>query len=1002
VHGDYEPSQYSHKSFPPKKYDLEVQATYLDDYTVAEDITTTYTVSGYITKTTKYQDQTIVTPPTQTTSTKTVTRDEQLLWSTHGSGTTILIPENPWAGAPRPSGINTMQELNYYSSSTSDAWPYWGMRLQHSTSLNSTGEAVKTIQASLNQFKFWNVISLGAYLVEDGIFGPKTRSATLLLQNTMGAKFKDGVVGAETWGIIGMMILRVSYAMDLLGGNGKATLTGSADPYKKPWADIYRLADMKNISNGNTSTAFAKRSWISGGPDIIYDTFNVIFSGGHNIHTVVVTPYVEGSSSTCMINNVGVFSTVQSMSGFDTARCQLSNLPNRGADGQKVKFPIGPIPNAKQIVVTLGQDKASGAGTSRILGVRDIMAYAQVTDTVTSTQTTPGGTSFQAGNVKVENIPFTVNGTITVNSTGKKIITISTPQIPEMLIASTDPTVVSETYGDYQYTSISAADPNVNAAFDATSYSNGTKKVIFSTSYMVAKTSTYVLHGDRLPTSNGSFTYHAKDVNNNISPAIEAGWITKRAGLKLFCDTNGDPVGIPILPPSVDRPESAFIKLYGHGTDSLVRYGFYDSSLKEFVTSGYGGDQTLSYLEYMRRGPNNIFIAAVTEYEVTEIRDMPMGDDAPPMPRLWAMPVYGICNQISSRIGIEPLPANLGPMDLWPIPIRIGSFVRTVNISSKYAEIITHWSKAYEGDSLMCHYNIPEADSNGWSLLHGRPNVDIIDEIPDILSDTVIRVRQTPILMLKEPESYPSLADSVKPILKIYTRADVSSPWNKLGWSAIRDYDVNTGVIDLALPLDSIDTNLIKVSYTTNSRVYDFKSFGNNKINLNPYITSNETIMGVPIYVYIVPQYAYDSNGVIVASSIETNTLRWTTDPGIFNLIDSAIYNPLAIKIGVVIISNSADIKQLVIRDTRTRGGGIDEQINSSDLKNDVKYTDNYWDINYGFGESYQSGGYVLIRLPEELKTRFEDDSLVRLAVNKNMPIGSAYGIEDSNGNPWR
>jgi len=122
----------------------------------------------------------------------------------------------------------------------------------------------------------------------------------------------------------------------------------------------------------------------------------------------------------------------------------------------------------------------------------------------------------------------------------------------------------------------------------------------------------------------------------------------------------------------------------------------------------------------------------------------------------------------------------------------------------------------------------------------------------------------------------------------------------------------------------------------------------------------------------------------------------------VFNSIDSAVYNPLAIKIGIVIISNNADIKQLVIRDTRTRGGGVSEQVSDSDLKNGAEYTDNYWDINYGFGESYQAGGYVLVRLPEELKTRFEDDTIVRLAIDKNMPVGSAYGIEDSNGNPWR
>jgi len=131
-------------------------------------------------------------------------------------------------------------------------------------------------------------------------------------------------------------------------------------------------------------------------------------------------------------------------------------------------------------------------------------------------------------------------------------------------------------------------------------------------------------------------------------------------------------------------------------------------------------------------------------------------------------------------------------------------------------------------------------------------------------------------------------------------------------------------------------------------------------------------------------------------------TVRWTTDPGIFSVLDSAMYNPLAIRLGIVYITNSADIENLTMLDTRHRGGGSSESFSDGELIREYEDPKSYWDVNYASGESYQSGGFILIRLPAELKTRFPDDKYIMEVIDRNIPAGVGYKIEDLNGNTWR
>jgi hypothetical protein len=1005
IQGEYDAGQYVYKSYPSRNYDLGAQFTFSTSSDSFIDQTTTWTATGTAQKTTKYIDTSTVSEPVTTTTTSTITRDETLLWTTHGGGDITTMTGNAWADAPRPDGMTTWQEKNYASTAFGTglaSWPFWGLTGRYSTDENARGEVVSFIQNAINLFELKGYITTPR-LSEDGVFGPATAGGVRALQTQQGAQYVDGIVGAETWSIIGFGIKRYEkFRNDLIAGSGTADLK-SKTGYKRFYSWAVDRCDFLNISNGDASKTFSKRSWVRNGPSVVWDLFTVVYDTEHDIHAVTVIPFVEGDEDTCMVRSVHVERNVNGLVGWDADNSLYKSLPHRPKDGQELYLPIGPH-RGKQIIIGMGQDRSSGFGSARLFGVRDIRAHAKTKKTITDTKTIDGEETFYPGKIETEVVTFTQTGTVTVNANNQSVVNISAPYTADLDTSDEDIEYIH--YNQIQYTDFTSSNANVSVDFDVAANDATSATMVFTTNYSINNTSTNVTYGDRLP-GTGLFTYYSKTPSDYQSTVPESGWISKDEGVKLFCDSSGRPVGIPDIPSQVDPStdlDTAILALRSYGTDDTVRYGFYDNSTKEFITSGSSGSQILTYSDYLERGSNNVYIAAISTYEVSENKDLPSTEDAPAVPRLWAMPVYGICYNAKSRIGIEPLPKNLGSMDLWPIPIRVGSFDKNIPIASRNDESITHWTRAYEGTTLHAFYGIPEANNAAWSLLYGRPNTDIKDEIPDILSDTVIRVRQAPFLMVSEPYSSPSKANPVRPVFSVYTRADVNSAWEALQWSDIADYNASNGTIYLKTALASSDANLVKVSYTSTRKVYDFKQYsGSNRINLNPYLLKDESTLNKPIYVYIIPEYVYDADNNLITTSVSSSTVRWTTDPGIFNSLDSAMYNPLAIKLGIIYITNSADIKNLSLLDTRLRGGGVSEYIDDNEIKNELSYTENYWDINYGSGEAYQSGGFVIIRLPAELKTRFDDDdSIITEVIERNIPAGVAYKIEDLNGNSWR
>lgn len=497
---------------------------------------------------------------------------------------------------------------------------------------------------------------------------------------------------------------------------------------------------------------------------------------------------------------------------------------------------------------------------------------------------------------------------------------------------------------------------------------------------------------------------YSMDENGRLFPGVETGFISKADGIKLLCDINGNPVGMP-KPPSGVGPEEfqrhyIDLELETYATSPFVSIGFYDKNQKEFIINSDGSSK-MSYIEYMKRGPSNVYIGVISEAQVIEKKSYPpVLDGLNELPFKYAMPVYGASFRTKSKIGIEKIDGNLGITDIWGIPLRAGSFNRNVSIPPNTTLPIGGWLSEYQGKSVQAFYSIPEANLMSWSKIFGRPYVDIVGEHPVILSEDVIQVKQAPIHMIIEPTTRPSLSDPQRPIVKIYTRESTNDPWIELSMADILDINTSNGTVYLKNPLADKDSSLVKVDYTSFSRVYTVKRVGSQKINLNPYLKMREDLIGVPVYVYIVPQYVRNENGEIIQGSINESVIRITTDNSEINSLNP-LYNPLAVQLGVVYVSTSSKVEDLVILDTRKRGGGAKDSITDVEVFNENIEAKTYWDISSGYGQSFQYGGFVIIRLPKMLKSIFPDTKDIEDVIRRNITAGVEFKIEDFEGRPW-
>jgi hypothetical protein len=117
----------------------------------------------------------------------------------------------------------------------------------------------------------------------------------------------------------------------------------------------------------------------------------------------------------------------------------------------------------------------------------------------------------------------------------------------------------------------------------------------------------------------------------------------------------------------------------------------------------------------------------------------------------------------------------------------------------------------------------------------------------------------------------------------------------------------------------------------------------------------------------------------------------------LYQLTDLQLLEENLVLIGAIYVRPNSSFYSLQVTDTRTRGGGILEEI-SDELRKELEPdSDFYWDIGYWDGEAYPENAVIVVRLDRKLLRdfggRFTEDE-IQTAVNKHIAFGTLALIE--------
>lgn len=530
-------------------------------------------------------------------------------------------------------------------------------------------------------------------------------------------------------------------------------------------------------------------------------------------------------------------------------------------------------------------------------------------------------------------------------------------------------------------------------------------------------------------------SYSMINIARALIPKKES--ITSLDGILLLCDSFGKPIGIPkgneitsyfgsnILDQERDSRFGFIFVRNTYGNKEGFVFGFYDLNQKEFL------GEKVSYVDVISRGINNVYIGIIAldsdgnsqnqiDYIGPKVSTTFLPTDVP-IKRI--CPIYSVAFKSSSAIQIGELGSFVDKKEAWPLMVTSGSFTKNINIP--YVNTFKDWKSNYLGQTLVATYDTSYSSQVNWSNIFGRGYYDIRNEKPIIISDRQIKLRQAPFLVWPEPSNYQlSKIDLFIPQFEVFIRKSKDDEWNKINLSEIRDYSYSSGVIEFNKKIVPLDENLIKVNYvkvSSDIAIYQIDGFS---VPLNPFLNSEEIKLNKPIYVYAVPTKinkfktfnSNSSNDESLIPLLESNAfaletipvseyyneypINYTYNSQIFNT-NSSLYDPFALLIGMIYFVNNPNKKQSSIFDARVRGGGIKPSYSLLDLQEDIPRADSNWDIYPAHGTSYSRGGFIIVKIPEEVKNNFNSVEEIRSIIRSNLTAGVSFEIQDLDGKPW-
>lgn len=446
-------------------------------------------------------------------------------------------------------------------------------------------------------------------------------------------------------------------------------------------------------------------------------------------------------------------------------------------------------------------------------------------------------------------------------------------------------------------------------------------------------------------------------------------------------------------------------------------YGFYDKNKKEFLGTN------LYYVDYLSRGINNIYIAAMAidaDGNLGNSLDFfgpkTFGKIIPSsIPVKMACPIYNVEYTSSSRIGLSNIPPNLFKLQQWPLYITSGSFTKDIYINPSYGW--TSWAKKYTGKTLRATYSTLKMDSVVWSPIAGKPYISVVNETPIVLSSKRYQLTQVPIATFVEPSQ--TKCGSLVNWVDFESRKSINEPWVSVDSSLIRNINCQTGIVDFVSGITS-NPDLIRVSYTAKSNGIPLKQVRGKILPVNPFLNRSIVEPEKALHIYIKPVRievkSSNGDGYVWDYISEYNydtPIDFTYNTNIFNPYNSVEYDPFALQIALVHTLSSVDIKDLSIEDLRIKGGGLKatlgktidvESYGSLDINKvfqEIKEASSFWDVYPPDQQAYSKGGFIIIKMPKTVLENFTSESELYSIINKNITAGVVYKIQDMEGNDW-
>ena len=500
--------------------------------------------------------------------------------------------------------------------------------------------------------------------------------------------------------------------------------------------------------------------------------------------------------------------------------------------------------------------------------------------------------------------------------------------------------------------------------------------------------------------------------------------LTYLDGVVCLCDDSGLPVGMDVsLATTLEMRGmigdfNSITNVYleknsNFASDGLV-YGFYDLAAKKFLGTN------ISYSEYLEKnGAQNIYIALLaTDYDGNTTNDdidyagfqtIPITNIN--VPNQLICPVYNVKFKNKTAIQLQKPQNNLSKKNPWHVGISSGSFTKTyeLDLDKIYNEDI-FWLKEYALEdkntcTVKAFYDTTNFNNVGWSKILGKPYIDIKQETPIIIDSKSIKLRQVPFAVMHEPSDDLSYFSSpIKPFVFVYIKNATTNNWDLIPFSEIASFNNSTGYIEFKSTAVPTDIRSIKVDYAVVSSAVPIKVLDKKDIKLNPFLFKDDIQINKPIHFYLEPRNILVENSMTIQTVnndiIENkNTLKLTKNGDMFDP-SHPNYNPLNILLCTVHVSDYNFIDTLKVDDLRLKGGGLTSVAPLKEMLDQFPETRSNWDILGPDGYAYSNGGYVVIQLPENLKT-YMSNAKIKETISAALTAGVVYDLQNYSGEDW-